>query len=103
LLRFRFCDRPRELCPLCGRAWLWEHFFKCGALDVAPGLESRIDVFRVVCAHVKLGEWEIFLHYVRFYLLQWHDLVRDPTFSYNDIDDLVLWPMTLFNLFFLIR
>jgi hypothetical protein len=27
---------------------------------------------------------------VRFYLLQWHDLVRDPAFAYNDIDDLVL-------------
>lgn len=88
LLRFRFCKLPRELCPLCGRVWMWEHFFTCRYLEVAPGLDSNTQVLTIVQGHVRRGEWEIFLQYVRFYLLEWHDLVRDPMFSDSDINAL---------------
>jgi hypothetical protein len=89
-LRFRFCTRPRDLCPLCGRPWLWEHFFQCRFLDVAPGLNRSVDVLRSVSAHVASGDWEVFLSYMRFYLLQWCDLVHDPIIPMADIDSLIL-------------
>jgi hypothetical protein len=30
------------------------------------------------------------LSYVRFYLLQWHDLVHDPIISCEDLDNLIV-------------
>jgi hypothetical protein len=90
LLRFRFCSTPRELCPLCGRVWLWEHFFTCRFLEVAPGLDSGSQVLSSVSGHISRGEWDIVLHYVRFYLLEWHDLVREPSFSELEIESLCL-------------
>jgi hypothetical protein len=47
-------------------------------------------VFRVVSAHAEVGEWEIFLSYVRFYLLEGHSLVFDPAFDLEIIDNLVV-------------
>jgi hypothetical protein len=38
----------------------------------------------------KRGEWEVFLSYVRFYLLQWHDLVFTPIISTDDIENLIV-------------
>ncbi len=90
MLRFRFCSRPHEFCPLCGKQWLWEHFFACRRLDVAPVGEFGVDVYRVVSGHVERREWDIFLSYVRFYLLQWHDLVHDPIISCEDLDNLIV-------------
>jgi hypothetical protein len=90
LLRFRFCDTPRELCPLCGKVWLWEHFFTCRFLEVAPGLNSSTQVLVTISDHISLGQWEVFVQYVRFYLLEWHELVRDPAVSLLLIDSLCL-------------
>ncbi len=89
LLRFRFCVRPREWCPLCGRPWLWMHFFLCRKLEVAPGLDSAVQTERVILGHISCDEWQIFLAYVRFYLLQWRDLVHDPNIPEDVIDQLV--------------
>jgi hypothetical protein len=88
LLRFRFCSRPRELCPLCGRPWLWEHFFNCRFLVVAPIEETSPQTLSVVSGLVERGEWEIFMHYLRFYLLQWCDLTFDPVIPAAVIDSL---------------
>ncbi len=90
LLRFRFCLTPRELCPLCGKLWLWEHFFVCRFLEVAPGLNSSSQVLVTVSDHIRNGQWEVLVQYVRFYLLEWNDLVRDPAFSVRTIEDLCL-------------
>ncbi len=89
LLRFRFCSRPRELCPLCGRPWLWEHFFSCKFLVVAPIEESAQQTVTVVRGLIERGEWEVFAHYLRFYLLQWCDLTFDPNIPTNVIDGLI--------------
>jgi hypothetical protein len=88
-LRFRFCLRPRELCPLCGRTWLWEHFLNCKYLEIAPGLATTLDVLKVVSMHVESGDWNIAFDFVRFYLYQWRDLVHDPALTDDDIDLLV--------------
>ncbi len=90
LLRFRFCSSPRDLCPLCGKAWLWEHFFTCRFLEVAPGLDSSVQVLATISDHIKHGQWEIFVQYIRFYLLEWLDLVREPAISVSLIDSLCI-------------
>jgi hypothetical protein len=90
LLRFRFCKTARELCPLCGKAWTWEHFFSCRYLEVAPGLSSNVQVLAIVSDHIRLGQWEILVQYVRFYLLEWHDLIREPAIPASLIDALCL-------------
>jgi hypothetical protein len=88
LLRFRFCSRPREWCPLCGKPWLWDHFFLCRRLEVAPGLDCQSQTRRVIWGHIARDEWFIFSSFVRFYLLQWRDLVHDPVFPEDVIDGL---------------
>jgi hypothetical protein len=88
LLRFRFCPTPREYCPLCGRRWLWIHFFCCTKLDIAPDVSARAQVFCDVSEHIKLGHREIFAHYLRFCLLEWTDGLSQVAFPLQVIDDL---------------
>ncbi len=88
LLRFRFCSFPRECCPLCGKKWLWEHFFTCPRLDVLPGFSNHAYVLREIRQHVADGQWDVFLHYLRFYLLERHDLLSTVTFPRDVIDEL---------------
>jgi hypothetical protein len=88
LLRFRFCSSPRELCPLCGRPWMWEHFFSCPRLDVAPGLDSGHHTLLIVSTFVQEGDWVSFDHYVHFYLLLWRDQTYDPALAVSTIDSL---------------
>jgi hypothetical protein len=88
LLRFRFCLTPREWCPLCGKKWLWEHFFTCARLDPFPDISSRSAVWVEVRSHISLGHWDIFLHYLRFCLLEWHDLLSQVAFPRDVIDGL---------------
>ncbi len=88
LLRFRFCSRPRELCPLCGRPWLWEHFFNCRHLALTPVEDSPAHTLTVITEIVGRGDWSVFMHYLRFYLLQWCDLTFDPVFPVHVIDNL---------------
>jgi hypothetical protein len=88
LLRFRFCSTPRELCPLCGKAWTWEHFIVCRYLEVAPGLDSNVQVLATISDHIRICQWESVVQYIRFYLLEWCDLVREPAISVSVIDAL---------------
>jgi hypothetical protein len=88
LLRFRFCPTPREWCPLCGKKWVWEHFFSCPRLDPFPEISSRSAVWAEVKTHISLGHWDIFVHYLRFCLLEWHDLLSQVAFPREVIDDL---------------
>jgi hypothetical protein len=94
MLRFRFCSRPREFCPLCGRLWLWEHFFNCRYLDVTPIEDSSTQTLAVITGLVERGKWDIFMHYLRFYLLQWCDLTFDPAFPVHVIESLTDWQCT---------
>jgi hypothetical protein len=87
LLRYRFCTIMCEFCPLCGKRWLWEHFFSCRRLEVAP-VDTPTDVLSVVRTHVSLGQWDIFLQYLRFYLLEWRDILLIATFPHEVIDSL---------------
>jgi hypothetical protein len=80
LLRFRFIPIPCEYCPLCGKRWLWEHFFSCPRLDVVPVHPTRDTVLTTVQTHVADGQWDVFLHYLRFYLLEWSDVLSRVTF-----------------------
>ncbi len=89
LLRFRFCPGPREFCPLCGKVWLWEHFFSCRRLALVPELSSNDMSLANVKLHVSLGHWDIFLHYLRFYLLEWHDILNQVSFPIHVIDGLI--------------
>ncbi len=89
LLRFRFCHYPREFCPLCGKRWLWDHFFiACRKLDVVPELAVDSSVLVAVSSHIAHGQWEVFLHYLRFYLLQWSDILTQAAFPIDVIDNL---------------
>lgn len=88
MLRFRFIAIPCEFCPLCGKRWLWEHFFACRRLDVVPLHPTRDDVLAVVRGHVEDGQWDVFLHYVRFYLLEWSDVLSRVCFPREIIETL---------------
>lgn len=85
LLRFRFCRRPRDLCPLCGKVWLWSHFFSCRCLTIVPASDATY-VLRSVKTLIRNGSWDELLHHVRFYLIQWRALVNDPCFSIDDLE-----------------
>ncbi len=85
---FRFCHYPREFCPLCGKRWLWEHFFTCCKLDVAPDLASGPLVLATDSSHIAQGQWDVFKHYLRFYLLEWSDLLSQVAFPIDIIDNL---------------
>jgi hypothetical protein len=89
LLRFRFCTQPTALCPLCGRAWTWEHFFTCRFLDVVP-CQSSSRVLLSVKRLIREGSWDILLDYVHFYLLQWRALTSNPAFSCEDLEGLTM-------------
>lgn len=86
LLRFRFCCRPSELCPLCGRKWLWQHFFTCRFLSAIPIDSTR--ALQTVKPLIRDGLWDEFVLYVHFYLLQWRDMVSNPILTVEDIDGL---------------
>jgi hypothetical protein len=88
LLRYRFCAIPCEFCPLCGRKWLWEHWFTCHKLDLVSLSASRELVFSSIKVHVELGQWDAFVHFIRFYLLEWCDILSTVTFPHDVIDDL---------------
>jgi hypothetical protein len=87
LLRYRFCSLICEFCPLCGRKWLWEHFFTCKQLQIVPIDEPR-DVLKIVQTHIREGQWDAFLAYLRFYLLEWRDVVTTAIFSSDVIEGL---------------
>jgi hypothetical protein len=36
------------------------------------------------------GNWDEFLSYIRFYLLQWRSLIPDPIISTDDLERLTL-------------
>jgi hypothetical protein len=88
LFRFRFTALPCEFCPLCGKRWLWEHFFNCPRLDVVPVLPTRETVLSTVQGHIADGEWDVFVHYLRFYLLEWSDILSRVIFPRDIIDNL---------------
>ncbi len=88
LLRFRFCPGPREFCPLCGKIWLWEHFFSCRHLTPVPEATHFDLSLSTIKVHVSLGQWDAFLHYLRFYLLEWHDILSQVSFPVGIIDEL---------------
>jgi hypothetical protein len=88
LLRFRFCPGPREFCPLCGKVWLWEHFFSCRHLTPVPDIPGSDISLNAVKLQVSLGQWDIFLHYLRFFLLEWHDVLSQVVFPFDIIDEL---------------
>jgi hypothetical protein len=88
LLRYRFCAISCEFCPLCGRKWLWEHWFTCHKLDVVSLSASRELVFSSIKVHVELGQWDAFVHFIRFYLLEWCDILSTVTFPHDVIDNL---------------
>jgi hypothetical protein len=90
LLRYRLCHIPCEFCPLCGRRWLWDHFFVCQRLDVISFSSSRDSVLESVKTHIELGQWDALLHYIRFYLLEWCDILSTAVFPRDVIDDLCL-------------
>jgi hypothetical protein len=85
LLRFCFCRRPRDLCPLCGKVWLWTHFFACRHFTIVPASDSA-HVLRSIKAFIRSGSWEDLLNHVRFYLIQWRALVNDPSFSVDELE-----------------
>jgi hypothetical protein len=90
LLMYRFCHIPCEFCPLCGRRWLWDHFFVCQRLDVISFSSSRDSVLESVKTHIEHGQWEALLHFIRFYLLEWCDILSTAVFPRDVIDDLCL-------------
>jgi hypothetical protein len=87
LLRYRFCSLICEFCPLCGKKWLWEHFFSCKKLDCVA-VDNPCDVLSVVQTHISEGQWDIFVQYLRFYLLEWNDTVTTAAFPTEIIDSL---------------
>jgi hypothetical protein len=87
LLRYRFCSLICEFCPLCGSRWVWEHFFSCRRLEVIA-VDRPCDVLSIVQLHVSEGQWDVFLQYLRFYLLEWRDVVSTATFCLETIDSL---------------
>ncbi len=88
LLRYRFCSLICEFCPLCGKKWLWEHFFSCKKLECVA-IDHPCDVLSVVQTHVSAGQWNVFAQYLRFYLLEWRDVVTTATFPSDVIESLV--------------
>ncbi len=88
LLCFRFCPPPREFCPLCGKRWLWEHFFVCPKLHPIPEFSSSLRVLAEIKTHISHGQWNVFLHYLRFYLLEWSDILSQVAFPRDVIDSL---------------
>jgi hypothetical protein len=89
LLRFRFIVIPCEFCPLCGKRWLWEHFFSCPRMDVVPVHPTRDAVLTTVKGHVSDGQlWDVFVHYLRFYLLEWSDVLSRVSFPRDVIENL---------------
>lgn len=88
LLRYRLCSISCEYCQLCGCKWLWDHFFSCQNLDVVSLTTSCELVLAMVLSQVELGQWEAFLHYVRFYLLAWCDMLSTVIFPLDVIDNL---------------
>jgi hypothetical protein len=88
LLRYRFCSNFCEFCPLCGKRWLWEHFFACRRLDVASVEVVSTNVVSAVKVHISSGQWTVFLQYLRFYLLEWRDILTTAVFPYDVIDTL---------------
>ncbi len=60
----------------------------CPRLDVASEFVSGPAVLSTVSTHAALGQWEAFLHYRRFYLLEWCDLLSQAAFPVDVIDSL---------------
>lgn len=73
---------------LCGKRWLWEHFFTCNRLDVVPLHPTRDAVLSVVQGHIADGQWDVFVHYLRFYLLEWSDILSRICFPRDVIENL---------------
>ncbi len=88
VLKYRFCSNICEFCPLCGKRWLWEHFFACRRLDVASVEEVSPNVVSAVKVYISSGQWTVFLQYLRFYLLEWRDILTTAVFPYDVIDSL---------------
>jgi hypothetical protein len=57
-------------------------------LDSFPEIASRSVVLVEVKTHVSQGHWDIFLHYLRFCLLEWNDLLSQVAFPRDVIDSL---------------
>jgi hypothetical protein len=89
LLRFRFCHRPLAACPLCRKAWLWEHFLSCPRLRLLPSAPSvaTLPQFRVA---VLNADWKLLLSYIRFILIEWSNVLPDVSFPFHVIDTLSL-------------
>jgi hypothetical protein len=88
LLRFRFCAVSCEYCPLCGKKCVWEHFFACPKMEVAPEASSRVVVLDTVRQHISDGQWDVFVHYLRFYLLQCSAVFTRVVFPTDVIESL---------------
>jgi hypothetical protein len=39
-------------------------------------------------SHIAQGQWDVFKHYLRFYLLEWSDLLSQVAFPIDIIDNL---------------
>jgi hypothetical protein len=87
LLRYRFCATICEFCPLCGKRWVWEHFFTCRRLDVTA-IDAPSSVLSIVQTHIGSGQWDVFLQYLRFYLLEWREILATAVFPHDVIDSL---------------
>jgi hypothetical protein len=56
-------------------------------LDIL-GIDAPTSVLSVIQVHIGAGQWEVFLQYLRFYLLEWCDILGTVCFQRDVIDTL---------------